>query len=92
MITIHILDVHVKPSLSAVVNSVVENMRSRSAGITLHKCLLDSNQTLAVLLGDELQNINAGRYANQSVITPNGVDCINLFITLNKLKTYVVSK
>jgi len=92
MITMNLLNVHANFSLNAVSNSVVKGTRNRSAGMPIAKCLIDPNQTLAVLLTDELSNINAGRYNLQPVITPTGVDCINLFTTLNKLKTYVVSK
>lgn len=92
MITVQILNNHTEPILEAVSSKLILNLQRRHAGVTLSKCLSSDSDMLGMLLSDEYQSINAGRNINQSFIYPSGIDCINLFSTLNKLKTHVVSK
>lgn len=92
MITVRVLNMHTKPILAAVVSNLVLRLQRRSAGVPLSKCLATNTETFGMLLSDEFETINAGRTVDQSFIYPSGIDCIDLFSTLNKLKTHVVSK
>jgi hypothetical protein len=68
----------------------VENaFHKRLAGLSLDKCLLEDKLALSLLFQDEVANINFNTSDNSNLVLPASVQCSDLSITFNKLKSYV---